>query len=56
MSPDIIIGQEFLNVSGVINFLSIDKDTYEGIVRDELDPYLFIRDAWTQYRRHLVEE
>ena len=39
-----------------INKLSLDKDTYEGIVRDELDPYLFIRDAWTQYRRHLVEE
>jgi phospholipid-binding lipoprotein MlaA len=38
-----------------INKLSLDKDTYEGIKKDEIDPYLFVRDAWTQYRQNLVE-
>ena len=42
-------------ISGdVINFLSIDKDTYEGIKRDSLDPYLFLRDAYSQYRLNLI--
>jgi len=34
----------------VINGLSLDRDTYEGIVRDSLDPYLFIRAAYAQRR------
>ena len=38
-----------------VNATSLDKDTYEGIKRDALDPYLFIRDAWTQYRQNKVE-
>jgi len=38
----------------IINFLSIDKDTYEGIKRDALDPYLFLRDAYGQYRLNLI--
>jgi phospholipid-binding lipoprotein MlaA len=38
-----------------INKLSLDKDTYEGIKKDALYPYLFVRDAWTQYRQNLVE-
>jgi phospholipid-binding lipoprotein MlaA len=38
-----------------INDLSIDKDTYEGIKKDALDPYLFVRDAFIQYRRNKVE-
>ena len=38
-----------------INTLALDKDTYEGIKQDALDPYLFVRDAWTQYRQNLVE-
>ena len=37
-----------------LNRLSVDKDTYEGIKRDALDPYLFIRDAHAQFRRNLV--
>jgi phospholipid-binding lipoprotein MlaA len=36
------------------NALSLDKDTYEGIVRDELDPYLFVRNAYTQRRQALI--
>jgi phospholipid-binding lipoprotein MlaA len=38
-----------------INDLSIDKDTYEGIKKDALDPYLFVRDAFAQYRRNKVD-
>ena len=34
----------------VVNGLSLDRDTYEGIVRDSLDPYLFIRAAYAQRR------
>jgi len=42
-------------ISGdIINFLAIDKDTYEGIKRDSLDPYLFLRDAYSQYRLNLI--
>lgn len=33
------------------NSLSLDKETYEGIVRDELDPYLFVRNAYEQRRQ-----
>jgi len=37
------------------NKLSLDKDTYEGIKKDTLDPYLFIRDAYEQHRRHVID-
>ena len=39
----------------VDNNLSLDKDTYEGIKQDALDPYLFVRDAFAQYRQNLVD-
>ena len=32
------------------NRLSLDRDTYEGIIHDSLDPYLFIRAAYAQRR------
>jgi phospholipid-binding lipoprotein MlaA len=38
-----------------VNDLSIDKDTYEGIKKDALDPYLFVRDAFVQYRRNKID-
>jgi len=38
-----------------VNTVALDKDTYEGIKRDALDPYLFVRDAWAQYRKNLVD-
>lgn len=38
------------------NRLSLDRDTYEGIVRDSLDPYLFIRTAYAQRRLAQVGE
>jgi phospholipid-binding lipoprotein MlaA len=33
-----------------INALSLDKDTYEAITRESLDPYATIRDAYMQNR------
>lgn len=38
-----------------VNFFSLDKDTYEGIKQDTLDPYLFIRDAFMQNRQAKIE-
>ncbi|MGD2062731.1 MAG: VacJ family lipoprotein [Nitrospirota bacterium] len=42
--------------SDAVNTTSLDKDTYEGIKRDELDPYLFIRDAYAQRRIGKIEK
>jgi len=39
-----------------VNELSLDKDTYESIKKDELDPYLFIRNAFMQKRAAKVEK
>lgn len=36
--------------------LSLDHDTYEGIVHDSIDPYLFIRAAYAQRRLAQVGE
>ena len=33
-----------------INYLSLDKDSYEAVVRESLDPYVTIRDAYMQSR------
>lgn len=33
-----------------VNHLSLDDDSYEKIKRDSLDPYLFMRAAYVQYR------
>jgi phospholipid-binding lipoprotein MlaA len=43
---------EYLGIKSfsVLNSLSLDRDTYEGIVRDSLDPYLFVRAAYAQRR------
>ncbi len=40
----------------MINNLSLDKDTYEGIKKDALDPYLFVRDAYAQYRQNQIDK
>lgn len=39
-----------------VNTVSLDKDTYEAIKRDALDPYLFIRDAYMQNRAARVKK
>ncbi len=36
------------------NKLSLDKDTYEAIKKEQLDPYAFMRDAFMQRRAKLV--
>ncbi len=38
------------------NRLSLDKDTYEGIVADSLDPYLFTRSAYAQLRQAKISQ
>jgi phospholipid-binding lipoprotein MlaA len=45
-----------LKVFDLINTLSLDKDTYEGIKRDALDPYLYVRNSFLQHRAAKVEE
>ncbi|WP_429885867.1 MlaA family lipoprotein [Geoalkalibacter halelectricus] len=39
-----------------INWLSLDRDTYEAIKREQLDPYIFIREAYTQRREAMILE
>jgi phospholipid-binding lipoprotein MlaA len=43
-----------VKVGDVENRLSLDHDTYEGVVRDSIDPYLFLRLAYAQRRRAQV--
>lgn len=38
------------------NDLSLDNDTYEGIKKHEIDPYLFIRNAYEQNRAAKVKK
>ena len=40
----------------VVNRLSLDDDSYEKIKRDSLDPYLFMRAAYAQYRLAKIKE
>lgn len=47
------VGVKFVEA---VNKISLDKDTYEGIKRDALDPYLFVRDAYTQHRRGKISK
>ena len=36
--------------------LSLDKDTYEAIKKDAIDPYIFLRNAYIQFRAGAVEK
>ncbi len=38
------------------NEIALDDDTYEGIKQDALDPYLFIRSAYTQNRAGKIKK
>ena len=40
----------------LINYLSLDKDTYESIKRDSLDPYRFMKNAYAQTRAAKVRQ
>ena len=39
-----------------VNQVSLDRDTYEQIKRDQLDPYAFIRDAYAQNRASRIRQ
>jgi phospholipid-binding lipoprotein MlaA len=45
-----------LKSGNFVNATSLDKDTYESIKEQALDPYLFIRDAYAQKRAADVEK
>lgn len=49
---------EYLGVKAFdnVNSLSLDKDTYEGIKNDSLDPYSFIKNAYSQRREALIKK
>lgn len=55
--PYLVHGPEYWAARGTstVNTVSLDKDTYEGIKRDALDPYLFVRDAYAQHRAGKIE-
>lgn len=40
----------------VVNGVSLDKDTYEAIKQNSLDPYLFVRDAYIQNRQSKISQ
>ncbi|SDE07632.1 MlaA family lipoprotein [Desulfuromonas thiophila] len=40
----------------LVNSLSLDADTYESLVREQIDPYLFLRDAYLQRRAAQVRD
>ncbi len=39
-----------------INALSLDKDSYEQVKRNAIDPYAFIKNTYIQHRIKLIEE
>ncbi len=39
-----------------VNTVSLDKDTYEAIKREAMDPYIVIRSAYAQHRAGKVQE
>lgn len=41
---------------GALNELSLDKDTYDAIVEQSIDPYLTIRNGYVQIRKARIEE
>ncbi len=40
----------------IVNEFSIDKDTYEKVVKKSIDPYLFMRNAYVQRRNAMVKK
>lgn len=40
----------------LINTLSLDKDTYEALKQDALDPYAFVKHAYVQHRNGQIRE
>jgi len=56
--PYILNDLEYLGVEAfdAINTLSLDENTYEAIKNEALDPYLFIRDAYFQFRAGKIKK
>lgn len=46
----------WLVATDAVNTVSLDKDTYESIKRDALDPYQFVRDAFIQNREGKIKK
>ncbi|MCC6302449.1 MAG: VacJ family lipoprotein [Gammaproteobacteria bacterium] len=44
-----------LKALDTVNYVSLDKDTYEVIKRESLDPYTFVKNAYAQSRAGKVE-
>ena len=44
----------FIKGGNYVNATSLDKDTYEGIKKQAIDPYLFIKNAYAQMRNAAV--
>lgn len=53
MKPLEIVGTQSYEM---VNNLSLDKDSYEAIKRDALDPYLFLRNAFMQNRAARIDK
>lgn len=53
VANDVLWGLRGVNI---VNRVSLDKDSYESIVEEQLDPYLFIRDAYLQNRQAKVAD
>lgn len=45
-----------IKATDYINEFSLDKDTYEAVVKQSIDPYVTIRNGYFQRRRALVEK
>jgi phospholipid-binding lipoprotein MlaA len=45
-----------VTAGNIMNEICLDKDTYESIVEEQLGPYAFLRDAYLQHRRGLIEK
>jgi phospholipid-binding lipoprotein MlaA len=54
--PDDTTDVVALKVWDSVNFLSLDKDSYEAITRESLDPYTFFKNAYAQNRAGKVAQ
>lgn len=55
-SNDLILSAGVVAYDRGINETSLNIGIYEGIKRDSLDPYIFVRDAYHQHRENLIRE
>ena len=53
LSPDVMFG---MRTGRYLNDLSLDMETYEDLKASAVDPYVAMRDAYVQYRKHKIRE